>query len=286
MKRERREKKTLFNSGIWAKDPTLPGSTWLSLHSDDDDARKFVGAELWAFQHAMEHEYQYYEQRGHFIGPLVWQVAGENAQDLGQLVEPCRMPRWVEADGLTLQSCSAAGILLVENGNVYEKLVAARAWKSANLLLALSSGLPRSGIRRLLHRITEQFQIPLYLLVDNSTWGYFIFSILKRGLLTPDATSDYLRISDLRYLGLFATDTEYAEVRASIARRWHPRWELRLNALRQYPCLQSPAWQAELELFSTRQHPTSLSKFIETIGSATFVQKWLAGSLEQERWLC
>ena len=52
-------------------------------------------------------------------------------------------------------------------------------------------------------------------MVDNDTWGYFTFSVLKRGLLAPDAEQPCLQIDDLRYLGLLATDDAYPELRAN-----------------------------------------------------------------------
>src|ERR1700722_9797259 len=103
-----------------------------------------------------------------------------------------RIPTWVEADNLEFGKQTAAGIILVESWPVFDRLCRAKAWRTLNMVIVCGHGIPRAGVRRFIHRLAGESTLPVYLLADNDTWGYFIFSLLKRGLLAPHMVCPWL----------------------------------------------------------------------------------------------
>ena len=54
-------------------------------------------------------------------------------------------------------------------------------WRKYNCLLTHGQGQPPRGVRRLLNRLHSELNLPIYCLLDNDPWGYYIYSVLKQG---------------------------------------------------------------------------------------------------------
>ena len=100
-------------------------------------------------------------------------------------------------------------------------------------------------------------------MTGNGTWGYFIFSVLKRGMFGPHLHCSQLAIQDLRLIGLRAGDYKVLSAYTGreeqrFRRGWKTIWDFRIAAMKEYNCFQSAAWQTELENFRTQQAATDL----------------------------
>lgn len=273
MKHAGDESLTLFASGVPESQASkgYPYSLAVELLERSGDTR-FPEHEISIFSHILEHEASLYEQRGRVAGPLTVCMSGEQALDLSTDNQPFILPSWVEEDGLQLVSCNARGVLLVESEYVFHALCERAAWRRSRLVLATGCGMPRAPMRRVLHRIQRRFGMPVYVLADNDTWGYFLFSMLYRGALAPDVRAPFLAISDLRYLGLRARPKHPPQGQALIERPWKKCWDLRLKSLRQYDCFRSQAWQAELDAFERQECAKSLTAFLDGLGSQSILE--------------
>ena len=69
---------------------------------------------------------------------------------------------------------------------------------------------PPRGVRRLLYRFANELKLPLYVLVDNDPWGYYIYSVLKQGSINLAYESTRMAIPEARFLGLRSSDTSAA----------------------------------------------------------------------------
>jgi DNA topoisomerase-6 subunit A len=195
------------------------------------------------------------------------------------------MPAFVESDALSIIECSASGVLLVPSDSVFFELLKADVARRLNLLLVTGPGIPRFATRRLLYRLSTELHLPIFLLSDNSTWGYFIFSVLKRGALAPHERFDYASIRDLRFLGLRAGVAERLPDEKDLLRPWKRHWEMRLQCLREYPCFKKAAWQQEFSAFEKQHGSVPLWSLYDSMGADTFISTFLEEPLRRRQWL-
>lgn len=247
------------------------------------DEEQYDELEACIFEQIAEHEVARYEQRGYFAGPLCVRIDG-HVHNLNGTQTALALPQWIEADGLVFEDCRAEGVLVVETRTEFEPLLAAGVCERLNLILFTGCGVPRHDARRFLHRLSHEFHLPVYLLVDNDAWGYFFYSILARGVLWPAAHHPYLAVDTLRYLGLASGDHRRLGGLEVPTRPWKPLWDLRLAALRAYPCFASPAWQAELTAWETEHTACEVRRAIETIGGTGLIDE-LARRMAGGRWI-
>ena len=231
--------------------------------SEEPESFPFPECEPDMFLHMCSHEWQYLEPRGKIAGPLSIRVSGKRIKKLDNLAKPFRLPNWIESDGLELTACGAKGILLVPHLPLFMELFEMQAWNHTGLLLASSAGVPRSEMRRFLKRVSESFNIPVYLLVENDAWGYFIFSVLKRGLVAPHESCRQLSIENLRYVGIDSRTGKEMKSKGTITNgNWSEVTTLRVQSLLKYQCFQSQAWQTELHRFLRNRSQCSVQDVI------------------------
>ena len=73
-------------------------------------------------------------------------------------------------------------MLHVEKGTVWQRFNEDKFWRKHNCILTHGGGQPPRGVRRLLHRLHNELKLPVYCLLDNDPWGYYIYSVIKQGL--------------------------------------------------------------------------------------------------------
>lgn len=257
------------------------------FHGDD---RRFHDSELAIFDDVVQAEQQLHGDlswwKGALAGPLTLKI--ENARTKNLEVSQrrnCELPAWVEEDSLVFKSCRARGILLIEKGAVFYRLWKSKAWRDLNLVLACGMGIPRWRMRRILHRLSTQFRIPVYVFADNDTWGYYIFSVLKRGMMAPHLSCPQLTVKDVRFLGLRANEYKQCGTSKECLIRWKRRWDLRLKFMRKYPCFRSNAWQREFDEFKNQNAKCEIECMVARIGAERTVNEYLLPKLKNKDWL-
>lgn len=250
-----------------SKDPGMPYGLRLDIELNRDP-QIYDSDELNPFQHAAEHEIECYEQRGLLFGPIELEVAYTEANDLSLPLEDQyqRLPVTVDPEFVQIVSCGASDVILVENGSILRRLADAALVRDQQVLLMTGSGVPRITARRFLRRLRKELGLRIHLLTDNDTWGYFIYSVLMRGAIGPHAFFPWAAIDSVNYVGIRAGDGEQYGVDLTKRRPWKSKWDLRLNAMRQYSCFESSEWQAEFKRFEQQDYAVNLLDFIEAVG--------------------
>jgi hypothetical protein len=288
-------KRTLLNPKSYPADrqPGVPGlcfTEWLDGLSEYSGP-EWYDQEIGIFDSSSRTEAHLFETQTDLAGPLKLTIDRQKF-DLTQ--KPCAISGWVEEDRIQFTSCEARGILLCEFPSVTNWLVRQKSWRRLNLVIATSFGIPGATTRRLLNRISSQFKIPVYLIGDNDTWSYYIFSILKRGSIAPFQTVPQLAINNLRFLGLRAAECGEMGYPRRLMRKWKKRWDLRLNAMKKFACFQSDEWQREFERFRAQRGALDLLAMIAHFkengrvvphGYRNFVNKYLLPRIERGLWL-
>lgn len=99
-------------------------------------------------------------------------------------------------------------ILFMEKDAVWTRLNEDRFWKKYKCAIMESGGQTTRGVRRLLQRMSKEFSVPIYVLVDFDPWGIYIYSVIKYGSISLSHMSDRLSIPECRFLGLNGKDIE------------------------------------------------------------------------------
>ena len=68
----------------------------------------------------------------------------------------------------------------------------------------------------MLYRLHNELKLPIYCVLDNDPWGYYIYSVIKQGSINLAFESQRMAIPDVRYLGLRSNDFERCELSDSV----------------------------------------------------------------------
>ncbi len=133
--------------------------------------------------------------------------------DSGDTIDCTRMgsggysiPSIVEPEVIQFRKCNAKFILHVEKDTVWRRFNEDKFWRTHKCILTHGGGQPPRGVRRLLHRMHHELGLPVYCLLDNDPWGYYIYSVIKQGSINLAYESKRMAIPDARFLGLRAID--------------------------------------------------------------------------------
>ena len=97
-------------------------------------------------------------------------------------------------------------VIYMEKAAEWERLNEDRVWDKLDCLIISSQGQATRGVRRLLQRLHLEHKLPIYVLVDNDPWGFYIYSVLKFGSISLAHISERLAIPEARLIGLTVDD--------------------------------------------------------------------------------
>lgn len=107
---------------------------------------------------------------------------------------------------IKFKKVNAKYVLYMEKAAVWERLHEDKFWDKNNCLIMSSQGQTTRGIRRLLQRLYEEHNLPIYVLTDFDPWGFYIYSVVKYGSISLAYLSEKLTIPGVKYLGITADD--------------------------------------------------------------------------------
>jgi DNA topoisomerase VI subunit A len=192
----------------------------------------------------------YAENRGAMVGNIT-------LIDKGDTIDCSRMgsggyaiPSIVEPEVIELdpKKCGAKFILHVEKGTVWQRFNEDKFWQKHNCILTHGSGQPPRGVRRMLHRLHNELKLPIYCVLDNDPWGYYIYSVIKQGSINLAYESQRMAIPDAKYLGLRSIDHERCKLSESVKISLNENDRKRAKQIAQYPWFEKKRrWQAEIQ---------------------------------------
>jgi DNA topoisomerase VI subunit A len=209
----------LINEG---KTTSLRGMFYKSLHTIPGTSEKtFAGQEesdgiiedLEVSLGSLREELHVFaKKKGTMVGNIT-------ISDNGDVIDCRRMgtggyaiPSIVEPDIIQFKKCEAKFILHVEKDTVWNRFNEDRFWEKHNCILTEGGGQPPRGMRRLLQRLHLELGLPVYCLLDNDPWGYYIYSVIKTGSINLAYESQRMAIPEAKYLGLRSLDYDRCEL--------------------------------------------------------------------------
>ncbi len=190
----------------------------------------------------------YAQKKGDMVGEIT-------LTDKGDEIDCSRMgsggygiPSIVEPEAIQFKKCDAKFILHVEKDTVWQRFNEDKFWRKHKCILTHGGGQPPRGVRRLLHRMHHELKLPIYCLLDNDPWGYYIYSVIKQGSINLAYESKRMAIPEARYLGLRSIDFERCQLSDSVKIKLNDTDKRRAKQIANYEWFKpKKPWQKEIQ---------------------------------------
>ena len=235
---------------------------------------------------AMREELHLYaEPRGNLAGPLVVIDGGNelDASKMGAAGYP--IPSIVEPDRVKFKRCDAKFILHVEKGTVWQRFNEDKFWQKHNCIVSHGAGQPARGVRRMLYRLHTEYKLPVYCLLDNDPWGYYIYSVIKQGSINLAFESMRMAIPDARFIGLRSSDYERCGLKQDVKIKLDDKDKKRAKQIASYPWFsEKKHWQVEIKQMLTNDFKLEVEALISRDISYV-TEKYVPERLRSKDWL-
>jgi DNA topoisomerase-6 subunit A len=224
------------------------------------------------------------ENAGSIVGPVVFVDDGDRVDCTKLGKGGYSVPSIVEPEYLQIRSCTADFVLLVEKGTQWNRLSEDKFWRRYNCVLLTGNGQPPRGVRRLARRLHEEKGLPVYVLVDNDPWGYYIYSVIKQGSINLAFEVQRMAIPKAKFIGLSSADPEAYGLPRNVGIKLNEKDIARARELLAYPWFQKKPWQEEIK----RMLASGLKYELDALANKDFqylTKKYLPRKLKEKDWL-
>jgi DNA topoisomerase VI subunit A len=224
------------------------------------------------------------ENTGTVVGPLVLVDDGDTIDCTRLGKGGYSVPSIVENEYVQIKKCTADFVLLVEKGTQWNRLSEDKFWKKHNCVLLTGNGQPPRGVRRLTRRLNDEYKLPVYVLVDNDPWGYYIFSVVKQGSISLAFESQRMAVPQAKFIGLSSQDPEDYGLPRNVGIKLNDKDIARAKEILNYPWFQKKAWQTELK----RMLASGLKYELDALANKDFrylTTTYLPKKLKSKNWL-
>src|SRR6188508_3453686 len=191
----------------------------------------------------------YAKNAGAMVGPITLVDSGDTIDCSRMGSGGYSIPSIVEQDIVQFKKNTAKFILHVEKDTVWRRFNEDKFWRQHNCILTHGGGQPPRGVRRMLNRLHHELKLPVYCLLDNDPWGYYIYSVIKQGSINLAYESRRMAIPDARFLGLRSNDYERCKLTPSVQIKLNDQDIKRAKQIAGYPWFANKKpWQKEIEL--------------------------------------
>ncbi len=211
--------------------------------------------------------------------------------DSGDTIDARRMgsggwgvPSIVEEETIQFKKHEAKFVLLVEKDAVFRRLNEDRFWKKHHCILIHGGGQPPRGVRRLLHRMHEELELPVYVLVDNDPWGFYIYSVVKQGSINLAYESMRMAVPKARFIGLSSFDKEKFGLPDNVTIKLTDDDEKRAKQMLAYPWFEKKQWRKEIEKLMKSGIKLEIEA-LSSMGISFVTDEFLPRKLREGDWL-
>jgi DNA topoisomerase-6 subunit A len=227
----------------------------------------------------------YASNRGTMAGNIVINDTGDEIDCSRMGSGGYNIPSIVEPEVVQFVKCDAKFVLHVEKDTVWRRFNEDKFWKEHNCILTHGMGQPPRGVRRLLHRLHNELGLPIYCVLDNDPWGYYIYSVIKQGSINLAFESKRMSIPDAKYLGLRSIDFERCGLSPSVQIRLNENDRKRAKQIAKYPWFEGkPKWQKEIKTLLDNDFKLEVEALINK-GISFVTETYVPERLEEKDWL-
>ena len=116
-------------------------------------------------------------------------------------------------ENITFKKVDAKYVVYMEKAAVWERLHEDRFWSKQNCIIMSSQGQTTRGIRRLLQRLSQEHNLPIYVLADNDPWGWYIYSVIKYGSISLAHMAAEMAIPTVKFIGITCDDVVHYDLK-------------------------------------------------------------------------
>ncbi|MBQ9371678.1 MAG: DNA topoisomerase IV subunit A [Thermoguttaceae bacterium] len=188
------------------------------------------------------------DKRGDMVGNITIVDSGDEIDCSKMGSGGYAIPSIVEPSVIQFKECKADFVLHVEKNTVWQRFNEDKFWKKHNCILTHGNGQPPRGVRRLLNRLHNELRLPIYCLLDNDPWGYYIYSVVKQGSINLAYESERMATPDAKFIGLRSRDFERCGLSEGVKISLNDVDRRRAKQIAEYPWfVHKKDWQREID---------------------------------------
>jgi DNA topoisomerase-6 subunit A len=223
------------------------GDTRQNTFEEQDESDPIIEDLEVAVDALREELHLFASRKGSMVGPITIRDSGDTI-DLRRMGSGgWAVPSIVEANVIQFVRHEAKYILLIEKDAVWTRFNEDKFWKREKCIILQGGGQPPRGVRRLVQRLHHELKLPLYVLVDNDPWGFYIYSVMKQGSINLAYESMRMAVPDARFVGLSSFDKDAYKLPSNVAIKMDDGDVSRAKQMLAYPWFAAKQWQREIQ---------------------------------------
>src|SRR4051812_30898012 len=278
--------KTLSLRGMFYKAlHTIAGANSEKTFADQDESDCILEDLEVSLGALREELHVYAKKRGTMVGNITIVDSGDEIDCRRMGSGGYAVPSITEPDVLQFKKCDAKFVLHVEKDTVWGRFNEDRFWEKHNCILTEGSGQPPRGVRRLLKRLNEEYDLPIYCLLDCDPWGHYIYSVIKQGSISLAFESERLAIPDAKFIGIRAIDYDRCKLTDNVQIDLNDNDKKRANEIAAYPWFKGhTGWQKEIAKMQSNGFKMEVESLInKDISYVT--EEYVPERLKKKDWL-
>jgi len=189
----------------------------------------------------------YADQRGNLAGPITLIDQGDTLDCMRMGSGGYTVPSICEPDVIQFKKCGAKFILHVEKATVWRRFHEDGFHEKHRCILTHGQGQPARGMRRLLRRMHDELKLPVYCLLDNDPWGYYIYSVIKQGSINLAYESRRMAVPQAKFIGVSSFDYDRCGLNDDVKIGLDDKDIKRAKQILEYPWFQGKKlWEKEI----------------------------------------
>jgi len=150
------------------------------------------------------------ESRGAMVGNAVLESKGNRIDCSRFGIGAFNIPSL--CDQIRILDVDAEYVLVVEKDAIFQRLNDYEYWRKNKCLLITGKGQADRATRRMVRRLSEDWDLPIYVLTDADPFGWYIYSTYRAGSISLSYESFRLACPSAKFLGMTMTDLERYEI--------------------------------------------------------------------------
>jgi DNA topoisomerase-6 subunit A len=150
------------------------------------------------------------ESRGAMVGQVILESKGNKIDCSRFGIGAFNIPSL--CDQIPIIDVDADFVLVVEKDAIFQRLNDYEFWRKNKCLLITGKGQADRATRRMVRRLNEEWELPVYVLTDADPFGWYIYSTYKAGSISLSYESFRLACPEAKFLGMTMTDLDRYEI--------------------------------------------------------------------------
>src|SRR3989344_1816672 len=187
-------------------------------------------------------------------------------------------------DELEFKKVNAKFVLYMEKAAIFERLNEDKFWQKNGCILITSQGQTTRGIRRLLQRLAEEGNLPIYVLCDGDVYGIYIYSVVKYGSIALAHASERLTIPSVKYIGITMDDIVKYDLKKQLI-KLDEKDLARIKQVSQYEWFKdNKEWQKQFKMMKEFNGKVEIQA-LATKGVSFISEKYLPEKIKNKEFL-